>query len=744
MSKITTLQSNFTAGEFSPKLYGRVDIDRYANAVKLARNGYAFVHGGWRWRMGTRYVAEIKNSSAPARLIPYIIDESEAYAVELSEGVAPSTTSYGRFYTGAGRVEIAGTPVEVHLGSPHIPVARTKYAQDDGVLYVTNHYPNAAGAPTLEIIERITPTSFATAVASVFPQPSSEIQETPQATLSLSALTGVITATASAAFFQNADVNRYLRAGVGYAKITGFTSPTIVTIDTTALGGRDFSALPYAISEWLVDGSPQATLTPSGFTAIGTSINLTLGANGWKDNAQFSHVGKYVEINGGFCEITSVTSAVIAVGKIWALLSSATAAGAGGWVLRRGFITLLNAITFHEQRMILANSIDEPGTTYSLREWAEPQTIFLSVIAAQEFSVGSSDDDAVELLAKSETVTPVEHLVSFGDLIAFTGTTVFRIAGGVEKPITPTNYQIKAQSEDGSNYVRPAKVGNELMYVEASGQRVMALGYRAESDRFQSGDISTLAEHLFRVGIVDMAYARRPDPLLLCVLADGTLAVCALDREQNVVGWSLCDTDGLFEAVCVTPYNNQSLVHFIVNRTIGGATKRYVERWEDGRETDCCVVGTGPSSSLWSGFSHLEGETLDVIADGIFVGQKTVSGGNITLDNPATAIEAGLHYDGRLQLLKIEVAGQAGTNQADAVSVHKVVLRVQDSVSALVRGKRLVFGTAATLSSPPVTFTGDKPIGVIGTSNDEILIERDQPYPMTLLCVMRQVSINQG
>jgi hypothetical protein len=46
MPRISQIQTNFTAGELSPRLYGRTDIDRYANAAKRLLNAYPVVHGG--------------------------------------------------------------------------------------------------------------------------------------------------------------------------------------------------------------------------------------------------------------------------------------------------------------------------------------------------------------------------------------------------------------------------------------------------------------------------------------------------------------------------------------------------------------------------------------------------------------------------------------------------------------------------------------------------------------------------
>ena len=46
MPRVTLMQTNFTAGEVSPRLLGRVDIARYANGAKIIENALPVVHGG--------------------------------------------------------------------------------------------------------------------------------------------------------------------------------------------------------------------------------------------------------------------------------------------------------------------------------------------------------------------------------------------------------------------------------------------------------------------------------------------------------------------------------------------------------------------------------------------------------------------------------------------------------------------------------------------------------------------------
>ena len=57
MPRVSIQQTNFTAGEISPRLVGRTDIDRYGNAARSLINAYPVIHGGARRRGGTRFVA---------------------------------------------------------------------------------------------------------------------------------------------------------------------------------------------------------------------------------------------------------------------------------------------------------------------------------------------------------------------------------------------------------------------------------------------------------------------------------------------------------------------------------------------------------------------------------------------------------------------------------------------------------------------------------------------------------------
>jgi len=56
------LQTNFTAGEITPKLAGQVDFTKYQNAVETLENMTVFPQGGATRRGGTRFVCEVADS----------------------------------------------------------------------------------------------------------------------------------------------------------------------------------------------------------------------------------------------------------------------------------------------------------------------------------------------------------------------------------------------------------------------------------------------------------------------------------------------------------------------------------------------------------------------------------------------------------------------------------------------------------------------------------------------------------
>ncbi|MEG0405314.1 MAG: carbohydrate-binding protein, partial [Acinetobacter sp.] len=77
MKQVIT-KNNFSAGELSPTLYTRTDIQQYANGAKTLKNVIPLVEGGVRKRPGTLFLSE---QVSAVRLIPFVVNSSKTYVL---------------------------------------------------------------------------------------------------------------------------------------------------------------------------------------------------------------------------------------------------------------------------------------------------------------------------------------------------------------------------------------------------------------------------------------------------------------------------------------------------------------------------------------------------------------------------------------------------------------------------------------------------------------------------------------
>lgn len=82
MARSAPAISTFTAGEISPRLEGRVTIEKYREGLSTLTNMIVQPHGGVTRRPGTEYLGEVKDSSSVTRLIPFEFKTSDTYALE--------------------------------------------------------------------------------------------------------------------------------------------------------------------------------------------------------------------------------------------------------------------------------------------------------------------------------------------------------------------------------------------------------------------------------------------------------------------------------------------------------------------------------------------------------------------------------------------------------------------------------------------------------------------------------------
>lgn len=600
--------TNLSKGEISEMMEGRSDLEQYPNSAKTIENLLILQQGPAQRRPGSRFVAKVKDSTQLVRIVKFTPSKSRAFTIEFGN-------NYARFFTNNGPILLGGVPVEIATPYVAADLRLLTFSQSNDVLFITSvFYEPRKLLHFSDFVWQLTYVGKPTQSSSFKTPPSFEYGTRPSAgaTLTPSATSGAgVTFTAGAAIFQNADVGREILVVSGTnigarATITAFTDTTHVTGTIT----QNFvNVAANGDTAWKITLSYMTGITPSGNKPVGTAITLTLDVAGWRTG----DVGKFVQLNGGIAEITSITTTVAVNAILRSELTGTTKAESDAWTLEENAWSANNGFPscdeFHVERHYYAGSLAQPQTF-----WGSKSGDF------ENFAVGILDDDAVQFTISDSQLNPIVWMRSARHLLMGTTSGEFNVFGAQDNPITPTNIQVRSETSNGStDDVQPLKIGAVVLYVTASTRRLRELVYDYAIDAYVSPDILILAEHLTRTnGLVEVAFQREPWSIIWGVRDDGLLIAATYLRDQNIIAWQrhpmgnvvvnedsghASSVDGFAESVCVIPHPNgdREQVWLIVNRTINGVTQRCVEYLDDGRfvydrlHTDCASTydGTG-------------------------------------------------------------------------------------------------------------------------------------------------------
>lgn len=748
MPKITTAKQNFTAGELSPRLFGRTDLGRYDNGAQIIQNFIVQPHGGLTRRPGTRFVREVKTSANKTRLIPFQFNVEQAYILEFGN-------NYFRIFKDGGVVVSSGSPVEVTTPYATADLPGLKFAQSADIMYLV--HPDYAP-------RKITRTSHTAWTIDTVDLKRGAMGDTnlTSTTLTASARTGTVTITASANTFVSTDVGRLVKLHDGFAKISSYTSATSVDATVEALADGRSELMPSYTSTTISfhEGDPDATGLEHNDRIEDSDGDFIV--QGFKAGMKITSSGTVSNNRSGML-IVDVTDTVITLAP--GIDVAAESAGSSftlngdliadnAWQLGAFSDTTgwPRAVAFYEQRLVFG------GTA------TQPQTIFFSQGGDFEnFERGTDADDGLVYTIGSNEVNVIRYLASGKNLIVGTSGGEFVVrASGFDEPLNPTNTQIKQQTTYGSADIQPMQVGNATLFLQRAKRKMRELVFSNESDSYVAPDMTILAEHITEGGIDEFAYQQEPDSVAWCVRSDGVLACMTYRREEQVVAWQrhiVGGTDAVVESVAVIPGDlDEDQVYVIVKRTINGATKRYVEYLSgfdfgtditDAFFVDSGLTYNGSPATIISGLDHLEGETVQILADGSTHPDKTVSSGQITLDRSASKVHVGLGFTSKVETLRIDAGSASGSAQGKTKRISEVTVRLYRSVGLKVGTSTSELDTipfrssAAGMGQAVPLFTGDKTIEFRGGFDDDatIVVQQDQPLPTSLLAIFPTVSV---
>lgn len=531
---------------------------------------------------------------------------------------------------------------------------------------------------------------------------------------------------------------------------------------------------------------------------VTASTTTTLTCSRLPDFFTPSHLGVIYKLNTGtsssFTTVTSATATNVATVYNSVLVlpsvgpygnSGTTSWEESAWSDVRGWPV---SVTYHQQRLyyLMANGTVYASATgnifFMMARRSEQDPAFSTTVVASDpysFTIASREPPIGRWIYSAKNL----QMGTLGREFISTSTSA----------LTP---DATSESALGSAAVQPVRIDNALYFVQRAGQSIRQLTYNNDEDSYQAVDLNIMANHMAKKSSEDRTVVAAPrfvqmeaqlssSPMLWAVDINGGLCSCTIDRGSQVFAWSYHELGGSLDgeapkvlSIAVLPSNEgrHDDMFAVVARTINGANTIHFERINRPFEldnlynsstdiddkpvfADCAILYTpGSPTTVCTGLTHLEGEAVDVLGNGKYLGRFTVASGQVDVGGSTSYSEfiAGLPYTSRLVTNGLEGGSPIGSSQGLMKRAAKATLRLVRTIglryglrAADLNGTdtdtmyELSFATLNGLPGVPL-FTGDKrvdlPLGI--DRSQRIVVEQTKSLPMTVSAIFLDGQTN--
>ncbi len=740
MARVHPFQTNFTAGELTPKLAGQVDFKKYNNGVEIMENMTVFPQGGASRRYGTRFVKEVKDSSKVTRLIPFEFNIEQSYVLEFGD-------QYIRFYKDNGQITSGGSAYEIATPFTESMLYEIQFTQSADVMYIVH--------------ETLKPRKLSRTGHTSWTLTEVEFQNGPYLDANESSITftsshtGVGTGrtlTASASTFEcspnetgfhTEDIGRSVKMKDGWGVITGYTSPTVVTWEIKQDLGSATATTDWALGAWSEHtGYPKTVSFFEQRLVFG-------GSTSYPQTIWASESGFYEHFHAGDGSPADSFIYTIAANKVntirWLAPARDLIVGTAGGEFKVGRptgeplqpdnvqitqqttyggystqpIQIGNAVLFVQRQRkkirelayrfeddaylapdmtLLAEHITGNGIV-DVDYAQEPQSIYWAV---------REDGTLLGLTYQREEDVVAWHRHIIGGSFKQT----FDAATDVTPKTTDPNF---------NGYITITNHGFE------TGDKVL---YKADGGTKLGGLQDNKYYYIIKIDANNIEFADSYEQ--------------AIDRTvlqiTAGVGTQSIEAQAKVKSVCTISEDLENQTWVIVERKINNNIVKHIEYLDKKLNMDSALSTTvNASSSTITGLDHLEGESVQILIGDAVYPNQTVSSGSITISLPANtgykSIEIGLGYISQLKTMRVEAGASAGTAQGRKKRYNEVLVRLHKTVGININGDQLPFRTSSTPMGQNISeFTGDKRVINLGWDRDgQIIIKQEQPLPMTVL-----------
>lgn len=542
MADTSFTQSDFTGGELSPFVEGRIDAAGYHNGVYIGKNCLSLPQGPLVRRPGSKHIHFTKFGDKPANLVPFEPVTDAPYMIEFGHG-------YCRFLEPPRYLKklpslIMSKVVDISAittgTSTTVDTSQAHGLSSGDRLYLDGVRGDRSTSGVA--LETLNGREYR---ASVSDTDTVVLKNLDGSNVSSSALNDYLSGGQVyhiyeiASEYQGSEVKqiRYAQSvDVMYLTHQNHIPRTLsrVTSSTFSFADMDLLDGPY-----LDINATTTTLTPSGTTS---SITLTASAaTGINGGSGFlaTDVGRLLRLRGDdnnwtWGEITAIASTTSVTfnirGNDLPNTTATTSWRLGVYSATTGYPS---CVIFFEDRLVLAGCpgsptrIDMSGSgTYDIFSPTDPDGTV-------------NDGHAVGAVINSRGNNKILWVSSddYGILVGTSKEEWLVRSADPNGNITPTSITARRVRTSGSAEVDAVDVDGEVLYVQKAKRKVRSLS--GNGSKYEAEDISIIAEHLTLTGIEELAYQRNPFATVWMRRGDG-LAVSATPipgSDTASAGW---------------------------------------------------------------------------------------------------------------------------------------------------------------------------------------------------------------
>lgn len=528
-------QDNFSKGELSPYMYGRVTVNEYGNGLKTAVNTLTFPTGAIGKRFGTLYMATLSGFTlfneiyfqtfqyldecvyqllfAPNAIYIYlegIIVATVSTSLTVLNVWEMSTTVLGSIFRSAGK--------------GFVPMDLTRAPSASGTINAFTSTTFSTSAPTFTAA--ILPVTFAVTGGTV-------IQTTPQITVGVTYFIVALSTTQAVIFNTPEEARAYIinssdTSNVITIQSIGTGTTTVAPQNAWTFTASTFKNLPVYDFNGSVTSYDAITFTPS--ATIGAAVTITLSAP--YAPLDSSYVGGAFVGGGGTGRITAVADTshfTVSVQEPFdstnAIQGSLAFLAEPAWSDKRGWPRVCSS---YQNRALFANTTSLPNGFYA------------SVINDYtDFGdLTNDDDDAISWYPSSDNVNFIRFIVPYRSLTIHTNTGIYSSPLSDIAAITPSNFTLQLQDSVPADVLQPQAIDNQVLVL--SGNDAHQMLWDGINNAYTSDIVSVINEQTIRDPMDETAFAdlhRAGSRYVFIINANGSMAIFQTLLSQNVAGF---------------------------------------------------------------------------------------------------------------------------------------------------------------------------------------------------------------